>query len=150
MFFTCNSIVSWFRVSSTGSISVRSQAKSRPNSRENWNELRNDTAVNRKNTESVLSCSFYDDKYWKWVKSLLLITVDLHILTRVHCSLLELWDLLHQCRDVVVQASVSDQQEATEPPVPRMSSLQAVFTGHIKASLASESHRGNVSCCVGQ
>lgn len=45
---------------------------------------------------------------------------------------------------------VSGQQEATEPSVPRMSSLQAVFTGHIKASLQRRRHKGNVSCYVGQ
>lgn len=70
--------------------------------------------------------------------------------TRVQWSLLELWDFLHQCSVVCVQASVCDQQEATEPSVPRMRSLQAVFTGHIKASLQRRRHRGNVSSYVGQ
>ncbi len=72
------------------------------------------------------------------------------MLTCVWWSLLKLWDFLHQCSVVGMQASVSHQQEATEPSVPRMSSLQAVFTGHIKASLQRGAHRGNVSCYVGQ
>lgn len=58
-----------------------------------------------------------------------------HIRTWVERGLLELWNLLHQCGVVRVQAPVSSQQEATEPAVPRVSSLQAVLAGHIKASL---------------
>lgn len=74
----------------------------------------------------------------------------LHMVTWIQRSLLKLWDFLHQCSVVGVQASVCDQQEATQPSVPRMSSLQAVLTGHIKASLQRRRHTGNVSCYVGQ
>lgn len=73
----------------------------------------------------------------------------LHMLTWFYGSLWELWDFLHQRGVVGVETSVSHQQEATKAPVPRMSSLQAVFTGHIKASLQRGAHKGNVSCYVG-
>lgn len=64
------------------------------------------------------------------------VTTELyHVCTWVQGGLLQLRDLLDQCGVVRMQAPVSSQQEATEPAVPCVSSLQAVLAGHVKASL---------------
>ena len=60
-----------------------------------------------------------------------------------YLQLRQLGDLLHQSGEVGAQASESHQQEATESPVPRVSSLQAVLAGYVKTPLRRQ--RGNSS-----
>ena len=60
-----------------------------------------------------------------------------------YLQLRQLGDLLHQSGEVGAQASESHQQEATQSPVPRVSSLQAVLAGDVKTPLRR--HGGNSS-----